>query len=76
MLNCKNATRLMSEAMERKLGLKERMELNVHTMICDGCRNYGHQMKTIGEVAKAYAAGIPEPMGVDDPDEPSSGDDK
>ena len=44
MLSCKQATQLMSQKMDRKLGLAERMRLKLHVMMCGGCRNFGKQM--------------------------------
>jgi hypothetical protein len=57
MLNCKNVTRLYSEAQERSLTLQERMALSMHVMLCAGCRNFGKQMDTLRHVTRAYAKG-------------------
>ena len=34
MLSCRQATRLMSEAQDRKLGLAEKMSLELHLAMC------------------------------------------
>lgn len=60
MLNCHEATRLMSEAQERKLSLKEKSALEVHRMMCSGCRNFGKQMQVLHEIAHAYVQGADE----------------
>jgi hypothetical protein len=57
MMNCHEATRLMSEEQEQKLALKDRLPLKMHQMMCSGCRNFGHQMHTIRQIAHAYAKG-------------------
>lgn len=57
MLNCHEATRLMSEAQERPLPLPEKVSLKLHTMMCSGCRNFGEQMGAIRQIAHAYAEG-------------------
>jgi len=57
MLNCRNATRLMSESQERKLALAERMSLQMHVMMCSGCHNFKDQMVTIRSMTRAYAKG-------------------
>lgn len=44
MMSCKEATRLMSEALDRALTANERFALRLHTMLCRGCSNYGKQM--------------------------------
>ncbi|TAJ16747.1 MAG: zf-HC2 domain-containing protein, partial [Rugosibacter sp.] len=43
MVNCREATRLMSEQQERELVLRERLPLKLHVMMCTGCRNFGQQ---------------------------------
>ncbi|WP_043316324.1 zf-HC2 domain-containing protein [Microbulbifer sp. HZ11] len=55
MMNCKQATRLLSERMERELSPREKLGLKVHLMMCRGCRNFGRQMGTLRDLAKAYA---------------------
>lgn len=57
MLNCREVTQLFSEAQERKLGLKEKLSLQVHTMMCSGCRNFGSQMQILRQIARTYAKG-------------------
>ena len=57
MLNCREATRLLSESQERSLALKERMSLKMHVMMCSGCRNFGTQMDTLRKMARAFARG-------------------
>lgn len=44
MLNCKQAAALMSQGMDKELGLMQRMSLRMHLMMCSGCRNFNRQM--------------------------------
>ena len=44
MLSCKEATRLVSQGLDRELALGERIALRVHLAICAGCRNVGRQL--------------------------------
>ena len=44
MLSCKEATRLVSEGLDRRLGLAERLGLRLHLAICDGCSNFKKQV--------------------------------
>ena len=37
MLTCKEASRLSSEALDRKLSLRERLLLRMHLALCAGC---------------------------------------
>ena len=55
MMNCQEATRLLSEAQERKLSLGEKVELKFHTLMCKGCRNVGEQVSSISDLMKHYA---------------------
>lgn len=57
MMNCREATQLMSESQERELALTERMALGVHTMMCKGCHNYRQHMGTLRTITRAYAKG-------------------
>ena len=47
MLNCKQATRLMSQSQDRQLGLRERLGLRLHLLICGGCTNFNKQLDFI-----------------------------
>ena len=44
MLTCKEATRLVSQGLDRRLGLAERLALRLHLLICDGCSNFSRQV--------------------------------
>lgn len=57
MMNCQQATRLLSDAQERELSLKDRAALKFHVMMCSGCRNFGKQMGTLRDIAHHYAKG-------------------
>ena len=57
MMNCQQVTRLLSDAQERQLFLKERTALKVHTMMCSGCRNFGKQMGTLRELTQREPKG-------------------
>lgn len=52
MMNCKQATRLMSQGQDRQLTFPERMRLKVHLIICNGCANYNKHLKLIREAVK------------------------
>lgn len=45
MLPCKEVTRLVSQGLDRKLDLGERIALRLHFVICTGCRNFNRQME-------------------------------
>jgi len=52
MLSCKEATRLLSEAQDRKLVLPEKLQLEIHLAMCTGCRNYRRQMSFLREACR------------------------
>lgn len=55
MLNCHNATLLMSQARERRLGMRERLSLRVHTMLCGACARFGQQLPLLTAAARRFA---------------------
>jgi len=57
MINCQQATRLLSDAQERELSLMDRASLKLHVMMCLGCRNFAKQMGILREIAHEYAKG-------------------
>ena len=57
MLSCKEATRLVSEAQERKLGLGERLALRFHNLVCSSCRRFEKHIGIVREAAHRFAQG-------------------
>lgn len=57
MMNCQQATRLVSEAQERPLSLPETMALKLHLMVCSGCKNFSLQVPFLSQAMKAYGQG-------------------
>lgn len=54
MMNCRNATRLLSDAQDRQLSLQERAALKFHLMMCSACRNFGTQMDALRRLTRSY----------------------
>jgi hypothetical protein len=44
MLSCKQASRLVSQGLDRRLGFADRLRLRLHLAICDGCTHFKQQM--------------------------------
>lgn len=57
MLNCRQASRLISEAQERPLSLTERISLKMHVLMCSGCKNFSLQVPFLSQAMRAYANG-------------------
>jgi hypothetical protein len=55
MMNCHDATFLMSQGRERALTFSERMKLRLHVGMCRGCANFERQLPRLGDAARAYA---------------------
>lgn len=55
MLNCHDATFLMSQRQERRLSFSERMKLRLHMTMCRGCANFDRQLPGLGQAARAFA---------------------
>mgnify|MGYP001186437384 CR=1 FL=1 len=55
MMNCQRATRLMSEARDRRLSLAEKTGLRVHLLMCKGCRHFDSQMDSLRDFMREYS---------------------
>ena len=47
MIDCKQASQLISKSLDRRLSLRERLSLRFHTLICEYCRRFGQQLNTL-----------------------------
>jgi hypothetical protein len=59
MLSCKEASRLVSQGLDRKLGFGQRVALRVHLAICDGCTNFSKQVVFMREAMARLAEQSP-----------------
>ena len=57
MLSCHEASRLMSEAQDRPLAMRERLALRTHTLICKGCRNFEDNLRSLRVIARTFVRG-------------------
>lgn len=57
MLSCRQATELMSQEQDRRLGLAERLGLRLHVLICTGCNNYRRQMAVLRAACRRFGSG-------------------
>ena len=53
-LSCREASRLISIALERALTAKESADLRFHLSDCDDCHHYDVQLRFLREAAKRY----------------------
>jgi hypothetical protein len=52
--NCKQASRLQSEALDHKLPFLQRVGLRIHLLICKWCRRYGQQLRFLRKAAHEH----------------------
>lgn len=45
MKSCKDITALVSASLDRKLSLRERLQVRIHLAYCTGCTRFEQQMK-------------------------------
>jgi hypothetical protein len=48
--SCREAARLLSEAQDHPLRLRQRVALQIHTGLCSACRAYARQIRFLDEV--------------------------
>jgi len=54
MRSCRDITALMSQGLDKKLSLGERLAIGLHVMMCSGCRNFQSQSQFIRKAANRY----------------------
>jgi predicted anti-sigma-YlaC factor YlaD len=54
-LSCKEASRLLSQSLDREMTLGELARLRLHLTLCDACRNFSRQLKQLRQaVARLF----------------------
>ena len=69
MLDCRDATGLMSQGRERRLTLRERVALRLHWAVCSACRRFDRQLDLLREATRRFAA-REDRVSLDQDDEP------
>lgn len=59
MLDCHDATFLISQSRERTLSFSERMKLRLHVGLCRGCARFERQLPFLGAAARHHADDAP-----------------
>jgi len=52
--NCREASRLQSEALDHPLSLPQRLGLRLHLLICKWCRRYGKQIRFLSQAVHEH----------------------
>ncbi len=53
-LNCKEASRLISQSMDQKLTLTQRASLRLHLSVCEACTRFGAHLNHLRTAMKKY----------------------
>lgn len=54
LISCKQASRLISQSLDRKLTLSERLKLRAHLFVCDMCRRFQAHLTMIRISVKRF----------------------
>ena len=58
---CRDAARLLSESMDRRLPLAERVGLRAHLLLCGLCRGYGRQLVFLRRLVDVFTKRVETP---------------
>jgi predicted anti-sigma-YlaC factor YlaD len=56
MLTCKEVSVLLSQAEDRRLGAMERLTLEAHLKLCEGCRQFHEQLGFLRRAIRRHPA--------------------
>ncbi len=66
MMNCIEATRLISDAQEQAPSTRDRLALQVHLLLCKGCKNFSLQIPFLRRTMRAYSERVDAVLQSDD----------
>jgi hypothetical protein len=55
--SCKEVSHLVSQGLDRELGLGERLRLRAHLAICNGCTNFKRQLEFLRRAVRKLESG-------------------
>jgi predicted anti-sigma-YlaC factor YlaD len=58
MLDCRQASQLISQSLDRNLTLRERFALKLHLFICEFCRQFSQHLQTLHVALKQMTSSI------------------
>ena len=53
MINCREASRLISQHADQPLPLARRVQLRLHLLVCDACTNFSRQVRQLRKGVRA-----------------------
>ena len=57
-MNCKHASQVLSQSLERRLSLGERLGLRLHLMMCDACTQFARQVTLLRQAIQGLVTRI------------------
>lgn len=61
MINCKEASQLLSEQLDHPLPWTNQIMLKVHVAMCSICRLWGRQIKSLRDLIRRYTIEVSDP---------------
>jgi predicted anti-sigma-YlaC factor YlaD len=55
-LTCKEVSVLLSQVQDRDIGFVERLQLEAHLKLCEGCRNFQRQLDFLRRAIRRHPA--------------------
>ena len=68
-MNCKQASQVISQSLDRKLSLRERFALKFHLLICNACKHFNQQLLAMRTSFKKLNASIENDTNIQIPSE-------
>jgi predicted anti-sigma-YlaC factor YlaD len=65
-LDCRQASRLLSDGADQQMAPADRARLRLHLVICDACRNVEEQFTFLRRAMRQLGSGEPPPGGPGD----------
>ncbi len=55
-LSCKDVCFVVSESLDRKLSLRERLSVKIHLLMCSACQRMARQMELLRATSRRYGS--------------------
>ena len=68
-MDCKQASQVISKALDRKLTLRERLALKFHLLVCNACKQFNQQLIALRSTFKKLNAAIENDTNIQMPSE-------
>ncbi len=59
MITCRSSAELFSRELDTELPFRQRVGLEIHLLVCSGCRRYRRQLSTVENAVREFLAAPP-----------------